>query len=704
MRNAKTYFTLVLVMTLVMSVPTMARDRSGVPPKVRVVSGTTTIKVGKKVLAEVSKGDVLDIVKEVAPKGGWVYVQFRKDGQTVKGWILASQVTRIGVHMGILIMRETGYAGPPVKKLDSWATTALSKHFGKLYRNTDIEKLLTSKLSALRCEVLATHGSTIRETLKQRADLGGLLVVYLNSAMVRSTRQEEGGFLSENLLVKRAGKSELISRKDLHKSSHTAPDWARKLDSFYNNYYGAECVLFMRGMASPAAHSLAVSQEETAKRGKPDFVKLLKDALQELAPKIRAAVQKASSSGALPPSKGQPKSKTKPKSKPPAAMTKVPKYLTLDLGKGVTMKLVLIPAGTFTMGSPKTEKGRSNGEGPQHEVTISKPFYMGVTEVTQEQYEAVVGKNPAEFKGMKNPVEKVSWDDAVAFCKALSKKTGKSIHLPTEAEWEYACRAGTKTAFCFGDDAAKLDDYAWYRERAWEKDNGTMKSQPVAQKKPNVWGLYDMHGNVWEWCSDRYSLSYANGKAVVDPQGAPSGRHRVLRGGSWRSPTRFRRSAHRYANTPDSGSKYYGFRVVVVSGSGMGGLLPAGKKVVAGGTPPAKPARSRTELDYYTLTDSQSREYTRMARTFGARDDATGFLIGNLYDNVTNTTILDDKEIAQMRKVFGRHLHSEMVQRDKRVGYLKDMIRTIGADKIRKIGITILVKGKAKYAWPQPEE
>ncbi len=238
--------------------------------------------------------------------------------------------------------------------------------------------------------------------------------------------------------------------------------------------------------------------------------------------------------------------------------------LTLDLGKGVTMKLVLIPAGTFTMGSPKTEKGRDNNEGPQREVTITKPFYMGIYEVTQEQHEVVMGKNPSKFKGPKKPVQQVSWDDATPFCKGLSKKTGKTVRLPTEAEWEYACRAGSKTAFCFGDDEEQLDDYAWYRG-FWRS-----KTHPVGRKKPNAWGLYDMHGNVWEWCSDWYD-PYANAKAV-DPQGPDSRGFRVYRGGSCTSIATDCRAASRGRGTPDYRSipddregywGYCGFRVVV---------------------------------------------------------------------------------------------------------------------------------------------
>jgi formylglycine-generating enzyme required for sulfatase activity len=189
------------------------------------------------------------------------------------------------------------------------------------------------------------------------------------------------------------------------------------------------------------------------------------------------------------------------------------------------MKLVLIRPGKFMMGSPDSEQGRKGNEGPQHEVTISKPFYIGVTEVTQAQYEAVMGTNPSKFKGPTNPVEMVTWEDASNFCRRLSEKTGKAVRLPTEAEWEYACRAGSKTRFSFGDSDSILGDYAWYGS-----NSGGM-THPVSQKKPNPWGLYDMHGNVWEWCAD-WRGPYSS-EASTDPQGAGSGGTRVLRGGAW---------------------------------------------------------------------------------------------------------------------------------------------------------------------------
>ena len=226
------------------------------------------------------------------------------------------------------------------------------------------------------------------------------------------------------------------------------------------------------------------------------------------------------------------------------------------LAEGVAMKLVRIPPGKFLMGSPKSESGRKSHEGPQREVKLRKSFYLGVYEVTQEQYEAVVGDNPSKFKGAKNPVDFVSWHDAVAFCTALSKKTGKTVRLPTEAEWEYACRAGSKTRYCFGNDEESLGDYAWM------KGNSGNKTHPVGQKKPNAFGLYDMHGNVREWCRDWYADSYA-GAEKVDPQGPSLGKDRVFRSGSWGSPAGNVRSAFRLAYSPARRYDRSGFRVVL---------------------------------------------------------------------------------------------------------------------------------------------
>jgi formylglycine-generating enzyme required for sulfatase activity len=216
----------------------------------------------------------------------------------------------------------------------------------------------------------------------------------------------------------------------------------------------------------------------------------------------------------------------------------------------IGMKLKLIKAGEFMMGSEKGEKN----ERPIHKVKITRPFYIGVYEVTQKQYEEVMAKNPSEFKGPNRPVENVTWDDAVLFCKKLSEKEGVKYRLPTEAEWEYACRAGTKTEFYCGD---RIDvGYAWY------KTNSEAKTHDVGQKKPNAWGLYDMSGNVYEWCSDWFAKDYYISSPEKDPQGPREGQLRVLRGGAWHNTDGNCSSAYRAGLDHDQGSPDSGFRVV----------------------------------------------------------------------------------------------------------------------------------------------
>ena len=239
-----------------------------------------------------------------------------------------------------------------------------------------------------------------------------------------------------------------------------------------------------------------------------------------------------------------------------------PKEITNSIG----MKLVLIPKGTFQMGSPETEKGRHYNE-TQHEVTISKDYYLGVHEVTQAQYEKGIGKNPSGFQGAivgnENadfPVENVSWHDAVEFCKKLSelpeeKAAGHVYRLPTEAQWEYACRAGSKTAYSSGESSESLGDYAWFYE------NRNRRTHPVGKKKANAWGLYDMHGNVWEWCSDWHE-EYPKG-AVSDPIGPKEGGDRVYRGGFWGNEAAYCRSANRLSFSPSIYTPYGGFRVAL---------------------------------------------------------------------------------------------------------------------------------------------
>ena len=208
----------------------------------------------------------------------------------------------------------------------------------------------------------------------------------------------------------------------------------------------------------------------------------------------------------------------------------------------IGMRFALIPRGTFMMGSPEVEHWRSDDEA-LHEVIISRDYYLGIHEVTQDQYLKVVGENPSFFRGLKvrgsskeHPMECVSWKEAVEFCKQLSelpeeKMARRVYRLPTEAEWEYACRAGTKTAFSFAENGDLLASYRWYHRHGWFELNSSCESHGVGQKQPNRWGLYDMHGNVWEWCADWYD-AYPEGP-LVDPSGPELGTRRVMRGGSY---------------------------------------------------------------------------------------------------------------------------------------------------------------------------
>jgi formylglycine-generating enzyme required for sulfatase activity len=229
------------------------------------------------------------------------------------------------------------------------------------------------------------------------------------------------------------------------------------------------------------------------------------------------------------------------------------------------MKLNLIPAGTFTMGSPEDEEGRRDNE-TQHPVTISKPFYMQTTEVTQGQWKEVMGTEPWKGKsyvkeGANYAASWVSWEDAVEYCKKLSEKEGKTYRLPTEAEWEYACRAGTETRWSFGDDEKNLGDHAWYGENAWDIDE--KYAHQVGLKKPNAFGLYDIHGNIMEWCHDNFGADYYKQSPENNPPGPASGYSRVLRGGSYSKLMRHTRSAHRYGDAAVYRTTVsFGFRVV----------------------------------------------------------------------------------------------------------------------------------------------
>jgi formylglycine-generating enzyme required for sulfatase activity len=255
-----------------------------------------------------------------------------------------------------------------------------------------------------------------------------------------------------------------------------------------------------------------------------------------------------------------------PRPTPPPAESKT---ITNTIG----MKLVLIPAGEFLMGSPDSDKDALDREKPQHRVQIARPFYLGATEVTQGQYRAVTGENPSSFKGSDDlPVEQVSWNDAIAFCNKLSEREGlkpyylgggaqsggEGYRLPTEAEWEYACRAGATTRFSFGDADTSFGEYAWF------DGNSASKTHPVGQKRPNAWGLFDMHGNVWEWCWDGYDEKYYATSPGVDPPGPSGAADRVNRGGCWDYYPQVGRAANRHGYAPGCRDFDLGLRVARV--------------------------------------------------------------------------------------------------------------------------------------------
>jgi formylglycine-generating enzyme required for sulfatase activity len=228
----------------------------------------------------------------------------------------------------------------------------------------------------------------------------------------------------------------------------------------------------------------------------------------------------------------------------------------IALGDGVEMTFVLIPAGSFSMGSD--EEAGDGDESPVHAVRISRPFYFGRCEVTQAQWEKIMGANPGRFISADLPVDSVSWNDAQVFVAALSRKTGHTYALPTEAQWEYACRAGTTTPWSFGGPPAAAGDFAWWAE------NADGRTHVVETKKPNPWGLYDMHGNVWEWCADWYAKHTYSKTGAVDPRGPAAGESRVLRGGAWGDQPDGMRSATRNCNGPDGANDGIGLRVVLM--------------------------------------------------------------------------------------------------------------------------------------------
>lgn len=241
------------------------------------------------------------------------------------------------------------------------------------------------------------------------------------------------------------------------------------------------------------------------------------------------------------------------------------RILTEDIGDGQKMEFVRIRKGKFMMGSPKDEQGRASCEN-QHEVELTQDFYLGKFAVTQAQYKAIAGEKPSDYKGEKIPVYYGSWDEAVKYCEALSKKLNRKVTLPTEAQWEYACRAGTKTPFHFGSklngDLANCNGNFPYGTEV----KGPFKDKPteVGSYPANPWGLYDMHGNVLQWCQD-YFDTYEKVEGKRDPVQVVKQdfNARVIRGGSCFNDAQYCRSAYRYGSANDGRGYYIGFRICI---------------------------------------------------------------------------------------------------------------------------------------------
>ncbi len=244
------------------------------------------------------------------------------------------------------------------------------------------------------------------------------------------------------------------------------------------------------------------------------------------------------------------------------------------------MVFALIPPGRFVMGSPEDETTRFLDEGPEREVTLTRPFYFGVYPVTQAQFERAMGYNPSYFcaagdgsdfvSGIdtsRHPVEGISWEDARALCDALTERSRRAYRLPTEAEWEYACRAGISNAGPFhqGHSLSSLQANFDGREPFGQPVEGPYlrRTVPVDAYPPNAFGLYDLHGNVSEWCADWFDEEFYTRGTATDPRGPRTGEHRVLRGGSWTDPGRYCRAAFRYDRPPEEGRRDFGVRVVL---------------------------------------------------------------------------------------------------------------------------------------------
>jgi formylglycine-generating enzyme required for sulfatase activity len=258
-----------------------------------------------------------------------------------------------------------------------------------------------------------------------------------------------------------------------------------------------------------------------------------------------------------------------PATSPGTSQTPEPQKSLLPEGQPLTiesldLKMSWIPAGKFIMGSPRSEDGHQVFEENMHQVIISRGFWIGNYEVTQAQFEKIMGENPSFWKDPAMPVNKVTWHDAMEFCGILSEQEQEygrlpkdwRFILPTEAQWEYACRADSTTVYHFGNDREKLPQYAWYSE------NSQNRTKPVGLKKKSEWGLYDLHGNVGEWCFDWYGKKYPP-EGSVDPITQKASDFKVFRGGTYADPPERCRAAYRNRNTPETQNPWIGFRVIL---------------------------------------------------------------------------------------------------------------------------------------------
>ncbi len=290
----------------------------------------------------------------------------------------------------------------------------------------------------------------------------------------------------------------------------------------------------------------------------------------------------------------------------------------VELAPGVTMEFVYIPPGSYQRGSAETEAGRDPDEGPRHRVTISRGFYLGRTEVTQQQWAALMGDQPATFRQpngeaiSQRPVETVSWTRAQDFLSRLNALAQGRFRLPTEAEWEYAARAGTETAFPWGDATQPFTAYP----HAWANSRSFGTTHAVATKPPNAWGLYDMHGNVWEWCADWYGPYEA--EPQTDPAGPPRGTEKVFRGGSWFDFPVSLRSANRHRHGTDKGYAAIGFRVLLEASvlEERSVVLPGGVAMRFAKIPPGEFMMGSPESEAGRQKDESPQHRVRVERAF----------------------------------------------------------------------------------------